>query len=57
MQNRCHLCPKSGLYLTKRWLFTSAIPDTNVIVGLKLLTTETNVSTVLCARGKKINLV
>ena len=25
----CHLCPKSGLNLAKRWLFTSVIQDTN----------------------------
>ena len=31
----------------------SAIQDTYVIVGLKLLTTWTNVTTVLRAQGKK----
>ena len=36
VQNRCHLCPKCGLNLAKRWLFTSVIQDTNVTVGLKL---------------------
>ena len=53
----CLLCPKSGLNLPKKWLFTSVIQDTNVIVGLKLVTTETNVATMLCAKGKKLNLV
>ena len=52
-----HLCPKSLPPLSKkwakRWLFTSAVQDTNVIVGLKLLTTGTNVTTVLCSQGKK----
>ena len=38
------LCSKSGLNLAKRWLFTSVIHDTNVIVDLKLLTTGTNVT-------------
>ena len=52
VQNRCHLCPKSGLNLAKRWLFTSAVQDTNVIVGLKLLTTGTN-NGILCT-GKEI---
>ena len=54
MQNRCHLCPKRGLNLAKRWLFASVIQDTKVIVGLKLLTTGTNVRTLLCAQGKEI---
>ena len=36
VQNRCHFCPKSGFNLAKRWLVTSVIQDTNVIVGLKL---------------------
>ena len=48
VQNRRHLCPKNGLNLAKKWLFASVIQDTNVIVGLKLLTTGTNVTTVLC---------
>ena len=62
-----HLCPKlfpalskkqkSGLNLAKGWLFTSVIQDTNVIVGLKVLITRKNLTTVLCAQGKKINLV
>ena len=41
-----HLCSKSlppmskkWANLDKRWLFTSAVQDTNVIVGLRLLTT------------------
>ena len=38
-------------------IFTSIIQDTNVIVGLKLLTTGTKVTTVLCAQGKKSDLV
>ena len=42
--------------ILKRWLFTSAVQDTNVIVGLKLLTTWTNVATVFFAQGKKLNL-
>ena len=41
--------------MAKRWLFTSVIQDTNVIVGLKLLTTGTNVTTVLLCTGKEIN--
>ena len=40
--------------LVKRWLFTSAFQDTDVIVGLGLLTTGTNVTTVFCAQGKNI---
>ena len=51
---KVHLCPKllpplskSGLNLAKMWLFTSVIQDTNVINGLKLLATGTNVTTVL----------
>ena len=54
------LCPKSfppmskkWANLAKRWLFISAFQDTNVIVGLRLLTTGTNVTTVFCAQGKK----
>ena len=58
IQNHCYLCPKGGLNLAKLWLFTSVImQDTNLIVSLKLLTTGTNVTTVLCAQGKKLNLV
>ena len=49
--------PKSGLNLAKKWLFTSVIQDTKVIVGLQLVTTGTNVTTVSCAKGKKLNLV
>ena len=49
----CHLCPESELNLAKRWPFASFIQDTTVIVGLKLLTTGTNVTTMLCATGKK----
>ena len=48
------LCPKSGLNLAKRWLSKTNIQDTKVIVGLKLLTTGTKVTTVVCAQGKKI---
>ena len=48
---------KSGPTLTKRWRFISVIQDTNVIVGLKVLTTGTNVTMVLCAQRKKLNLV
>ena len=47
------LCPKRGLNLAKRQLFASVIQGTNIIVGLELLTTGTNVTTVLCAQGKK----
>ena len=43
-------CPQ--VHLAKRWLFTSAVQDTNVIVGLKLLTTGTNVTTVFCAQER-----
>ena len=49
-ENCCHLCPKSGLYLATRWLFTSIIQYTNVMFGLKLLTIETNVTTVFCVQ-------
>ena len=37
--------------------FISVIQDTNIIVGLKLLTTGTNVTAVLCVQGKKLNSV
>ena len=37
-----------------RWLFTSVIQDTKVIVGLKLLTIGTNVTTVLLCTRKEI---
>ena len=37
---------KNGLNLAKRWLFISVVQDTNVTVGLKLLITGTNVTTV-----------
>ena len=47
---------KVGLIWPKKWPFTSIIQDTNVIVGLKLLTTGTNVTTVLRAQGKKLSL-
>ena len=50
-------CTKSGLNLAKRWLFTSVIQGTNVILDLKLLTTGTNVKTALFAQRKKLNLV
>ena len=43
--------------MAKRWLFTLVIQDTNVIVGLKLLSTGKNMTTMLCAQGKKLNLV
>ena len=37
-ENCCHLCPsfvqKAGLILATRWLFTSIIKYTNVIIGL-----------------------
>ena len=46
-----------ALDLAKRWLFALFIQGTNVIVGLKLLTTGANVKTVLCEQGKKLNLV
>ena len=46
-----------GLICLRGGFFTSVIQDTNVIVGLKLLTTGTNVTRVLCAQGKKSNLV
>ena len=48
---------KAGLIWLEGIFFTSVIQDTNVIVGLKLLTTGTNVTAVLCAQGKKLNLV
>ena len=48
---------KSELNLAEGWLFTSVIQDTNVIVGLKVLITRKNLTTVLCAQGKKVNLV
>ena len=53
VQNRCHLCPKSGLNLAKKWLFTSFIQDINVIliVGLQLFITGTNVTTLLWGRN------
>ena len=54
VQNRCQLCPKGGLNLAKRWLFTSVIQDTKVNVRLKLLTTGTNVTTVLVCTRKEI---
>ena len=46
---------KSGLNLAKGWLFTctSVIQDTGVIVGLKVLITGKNLTTVLCAQGKE----
>ena len=56
VQNCCHLCLKSGLNFTKRWLFTS-VRRKRVIVGLKLLTTGIKVTTVLYAQGKNLNLV
>ena len=43
---------KGRLNLAKRWLFTSFIQDTSVIVGLKLLTTGTNVTRVLCEQER-----
>ena len=59
-----HLCPKPLLHFSnrwalfaERWLFTSVIQDINVTVGLKLLTTGPNVTMVLCAQGKKLNMV
>ena len=42
------------------WLkcvFSLVIQDTNVVVGLKLLTNATNVTTALWKQGKKLNLV
>ena len=48
---------KSGLNLAKMWIFTSVIQDTNVIVGLQLVATGTNMRTVLCVQGKKLSLV
>ena len=44
---------KKWANLAKRWLFTSAFQDTNVVVGLRLLSTGTNMTTVFCAQGKK----
>ena len=43
--------------LAKRWGFPSFIQDTNIIVDLKLLTSGRNVTTMLRAQGKKLNLV
>ena len=40
--------------LATRWLSTSIIQNTNVIVGLTLSTTGTNVTTVFCVHRKKI---
>ena len=37
--------------------YTTTVHYTNVIVGLKLVTTGTNVTTVLRAQGKKLNMV
>ena len=54
---KVHFCPKIGLNLAKMGLFASVIQDTNVVVGLKLLTTVTDVTMVLCKQGKKLNLV
>ena len=49
---------KVGLiWLKLKVVFTLFIQDTNVIVGLKLLTTGTNMTKVLCEQGKKLNLV
>ena len=45
---------KVGLIWLKCGFFASIIQDTNVVVGLKLLTTTTNVTTVLCTQGNKI---
>ena len=45
-ENCRHLCPKYRLILASRWLLTSIIQYTNVILGLKLLTIWTNVTTV-----------
>ena len=41
---------KVGSVWLKGGPFTSIIQGTNVIVGLKLLTTGTNVTSVLCAQ-------
>ena len=48
---------KVGLIWLKGGLLLQLFKDTNVIVGLKLLTTSTNATTVLCAQGKRLNLV
>ena len=53
-KNCCHLCQKSGLNLATRWLFTSIMQYTNVIIGLKLSAIETNVTTVSCVQRIKI---
>ena len=45
---------KSELNLATRWLFISIIQYTNVIVGLELLTTRTNMTTVFCVQRNKI---
>ena len=47
---------KVSLISLKGGLFASVTQDTNVIGGLKLLTTQTNVTTMLCAQGEKLNL-
>ena len=53
-----HLSKKWAQFkLAKRWHFTSFNQDVNIIVGLKLLTTGTNMTTVLYQQGKKLNLV
>ena len=51
--------PKTVANFVQKWayLFISVVQDTNVTVGLTLLTTRKNVTTVLCAQGKKLNLV
>ena len=48
---------KVGLIWLKVGFLASVVQDTNVIVGLKLLATGTNMATLLCAQGKKLNLV
>ena len=51
---KMHLCPKPLPPLSKKVAFTSVIQDTNLIVGLKLLTTGTKVRTVLCTQTKYV---
>ena len=56
-ENCSYLCQESRLNFVTIWLFTSIIQYTNTIVGLKLLTTGANVTTVLRVQRKKSYLV
>ena len=48
---------KVGSIRLKGGLLLQSFKDINVIIGLKLLTTWTNATTVLCAHEKRLNLV